>query len=300
VVLPAAELDVGLAYAAAGALLFGVYLVVYKRYFSGYPTTVYVFSLESLGLAWYLLIAAVTYGGGPAVPAATPPWAALLFVGVAVAAGGASVVSIRALQVGDVSYAAPLSKLVPLFVLPLELAVVGGALGGLQVAGVLVATGAIYVANYDPAAGSALAPFRAAVTDPAGRLALASAAMFACVDVGSRLLLQELALAPQAVAAGTFVGIVLVTAPFALRQGRAAFAGLLPRLVPVAAAFAVGVHLVTLSFARLPASVASPIVNTQAVVAVLLGGLLLREEATGRRLAAAGLAVAGIGMLALG
>lgn len=298
--VPEVSLDVGLAYAAGAAVLLGVYLVVYKRYFSGYPTTVFVFCVEGLGFCWYLLITAVTYGGGPAVPASTPGWTLLLVAGVAVAAGGASVVSIRALQVGDVSYAAPLSKLVPLFVLPLELIVVGGTLGPLQAVGVVVATGAIYVANYDPAAGSALAPFRAAVARRAGRLALASAALFACADVGSRLLLQELSLAPQAVALATFAGIVLVTAPFALRHDRSAFAGLLPRLVPVAGGFAVGVHLVTLSFARLPASVASPVVNTQAVVAVLLGGLVLREESTGRRLAAAGLAVAGIALLALG
>jgi len=299
VFVPEVSPDVGLAYAAGAAVLLGVYLVVYKRYFSDYPTTVFVFCVEGLGFCWYLLVAAVTYGGGPAVPASTPAWSLLLVAGVAVAAGGASVVSIRALQVGDVSYAAPLSKLVPLFVLPLELVVVGGTLGPLQGVGVVVATGAIYVANYDPT-GSALAPFRAAVTRQAGRLALASAALFAVADVGSRLLLQELALAPQAVALATFAGIVLVTAPFALRHDRAAFAGLLPRLVPVAGGFAVGVHLVTLSFARLPASVASPVVNTQAVVAVLLGGLVLREESTGRRLAAAGLAVVGIALLALG
>jgi drug/metabolite transporter (DMT)-like permease len=45
--------------------------------------------------------------------------------------------------------------------------------------------------------------------------------------------------------------------------------------------------------------VASPIINTQAVVAVVLGGIVLRESAFGARLLAAGLPVAGVALVAL-
>ncbi|HMB51273.1 MAG TPA: EamA family transporter [Natronoarchaeum rubrum] len=50
----------------------------------------------------------------------------------------------------------------------------------------------------------------------------------------------------------------------------------------------------------MPASVVSPVVNTQAVVAVVLGSLLLGESHVRTRLAAAGLAVGGIVLITLG
>jgi drug/metabolite transporter (DMT)-like permease len=55
-----------------------------------------------------------------------------------------------------------------------------------------------------------------------------------------------------------------------------------------------------LSFADLPASLASPVINTQAVVAVGLGGVLLGEEALRIRLVAAAFAVAGVTLITLG
>jgi hypothetical protein len=45
--------------------------------------------------------------------------------------------------------------------------------------------------------------------------------------------------------------------------------------------------------------VASPIISTRAVVAVVLGGIVLRESAFGARLLAAGLAVAGLALVAV-
>lgn len=58
------------------------------------------------------------------------------------------------------------------------------------------------------------------------------------------------------------------------------------------------VHLTTLAFDAAPASVVSSVVNTQAVVAVVLGGLLLGERGFGRRLLAALLAVVGVALIA--
>jgi len=62
---------------------------------------------------------------------------------------------------------------------------------------------------------------------------------------------------------------------------------------------AAGEYVTTLAFALVPASIASPIINTQAIIAVLLGGILLGEQYFRTRLLAALLAVVGVTMIAL-
>jgi drug/metabolite transporter (DMT)-like permease len=63
---------------------------------------------------------------------------------------------------------------------------------------------------------------------------------------------------------------------------------------------AVGEHFVMLAFSKLSASIASPVINTQAVIAVLLGGVLLGEDAFRVRLVAAAFAIAGVTMITVG
>ena len=63
---------------------------------------------------------------------------------------------------------------------------------------------------------------------------------------------------------------------------------------------AVAEHLVMLAFSTLPASLASPVINSSAVVTVVLGGVVLGEEAMRIRLTAAGFAVAGVALISLG
>jgi len=71
-------------------------------------------------------------------------------------------------------------------------------------------------------------------------------------------------------------------------------------VVRVGLLVAVGKHFVMLAVTTLSASIASPIINTQAVVAVLLGDVLLGEDAFRVRLLAAGFAVAGVTMITVG
>jgi drug/metabolite transporter (DMT)-like permease len=73
----------------------------------------------------------------------------------------------------------------------------------------------------------------------------------------------------------------------------------LPKFVAAGAIVAVGEHLTTVAFGALPASIASPIINTQAIVAVVLGGILLGERHFRLRLVAAVLAVVGVTLLSL-
>ncbi|MEF8787136.1 MAG: DMT family transporter [Haloarculaceae archaeon] len=293
-------IQVGVLSSLAAALVFGVYLFVYKRSFDSLPSTVYVATVEVAGFFWYASIAALTWPTGePLVPTDFGTRTALVLVVVCVAIAGANLVSIRAFKLGDVSYVAPLNKLAPAFVLPIEILVLAAQPTPLQVVGLALAVVAIYVANYE--GGALLVPFRRAASYRPAQLALAGAVLFAISDVGIRGLLSRTGLTPQAVALATFAAVALVALPLAAR--RVVWTTLrpaVPGIVALAALFAVGVHLTVTAFAAAPASVVSPIVNTQAVVAVLLGGVLLHEKGLPRRLAAAVLAVGGVALIAVG
>jgi drug/metabolite transporter (DMT)-like permease len=293
-------IQVGVLSSLAAALVFGVYLFVYKRSFDSLPSTVYVATVEVAGFCWYAIIAALTWPAGePLVPTDFGMRTALILVGVCGAIAAANLVSIRAFKLGDVSYVAPLNKLVPAFVLPIEIVVLATQPTPIQAVGLALAVVAIYVANYE--GGALLVPFRRAASYRPAQLALAGAVLFAISDVGIRGLLSRTGLTPQAVALATFAAVALVAVPLAAH--RVVWADLrpaVPGIVGLAALFAVGVHLATTAFAVAPASIVSPIVNTQAVVAVLLGGVLLREKGLPRRLAAAVLAVGGVALIAVG
>jgi drug/metabolite transporter (DMT)-like permease len=292
--------EAGVLTSIAAAVIFGVYLFVYKRSFDSLPSSVYVATVETAGLAWYGVIAAVTWPAGePLVPPSLGTGDVAVLVAVCLAIAGANLVSIRAFKLGDVSYVAPLNKLAPAFVLPIEVVLLAASPGPLQTGGLVLAVVAIYVANYE--GGGLATPFRRAASYTPARLALVGAVLFALSDVGVRALLSETDLTPQAVALATFAGVALTAIPVAARRVR--FDRLrpaVPGITALAAFFAVAVHLKTVSFEVAAASIVSPIVNTQAVIAVLLGGILLREPGLSRRLVAATLAVAGVGLIAVG
>ena len=205
----------------------------------------------------------------------------------------------RAIRVGEVSYVSPISKIVPVFVLPLEVGLLGQHLSALQVGGVVVATTAVYVANWQGTA--LLAPLERAWQSRPAQLALLSAAAFAFVDVGKRVLMQELAIEPTTYIPLMAVGIAALMTPLAFRyRVPPGWRGDLPKFVVAAMFVAYANHVVLLSFQLLPASIVSPIVNGQAIVAVILGAIILDESHFRARLAAAGLAIVGIAMISVG
>jgi len=313
--------SLGLPLAVVAAFLFGSYLFVIKRYFSAYPATVYVFLAFAFALVWYVPVALATVDGGffPAGFGTT----GLLVLGATV---GFTLLGnltfFRAIAAGAVSYVAPISKVIPVFVLPLEVVLLDQYLSALQVVGVVVATIAIYVANYRP--GELLEPLQRAVSARPAQFALASAASFAVVDVGKRTLMQELSLPAETYVLALFATLTVSLAPIAARNwpsapldassskatdggtatatGAAAVdvRGDLPKFAATGLLVAAANHVTMYAFGELPASVASPIINMQAVVAVVLGGILLGEEHFRIRLVAAGLAVVGVTVIALG
>ena len=95
-------------------------------------------------------------------------------------------------------------------------------------------------------------------------------------------------------------GVAVVLLPAAIRaETPATLRADLPKLAVGGLFVAAGEELTNTAFSLVPASIASPIINTQAVVAVVLGGLLLNEQQFGVRLVAAGLAVVGVTMIAV-
>ncbi|WP_336326515.1 DMT family transporter [Halovenus sp. HT40] len=288
----------GFVLSIAAALVLGSYLVGVKRYFSHYPPTLLVALTYSVAVAWYL----------PAVALAVPVDQLVFWVGLrggAVLVGTAGFTALalfafyRSLALGDVSYVAPISKIVPVFVLPLEVLLLGQQLSVLQVGGVCVATVAVYVANYQN--DSLLAPVRQLVRSKAGLFALASAAAFGVVDVGKRISMQEIGVSPEGFVVTMLVLVTLFLAPSAVRNRRTVdWWGDRYLLVVAGLVLVVGQHLVAVAFQTLPASVVSPVVNTQGVVAVFLGSVLLGEPHVRVRLTAAGLAVVGIVLISVG
>lgn len=290
-------MDAGLGFAIVAAFVWGFYIYVLKRSFSGYPPAALTVLINAFAIAWYTPIlltrterSAVAFDGF-----------GLLEFGVIaltiVSTAAAFVLFLRAIAQGDVSYVTPINKVVPMFVLPLEILFLGQFLTPLQVAGVVVATLAVYVANYDP--GGFFRPFVKAARSRPAQLALVSAMCYAVGDVGKRVALQEFAVPETLWVPLLLSGVAVVLLPSAVRSPPTGVREDIPELALAGAIVALGEHLTTLAFALLPASIASPVINTQAIVAVVLGGILLGERYFRIRLVAAVLAVVGVTLIAI-
>ncbi|KYH26158.1 EamA-like transporter family protein [Halalkalicoccus paucihalophilus] len=286
-------MSLGLVASVLAALLWGSYLFALKRFFSNYSASVIIVVVHSIAIAFYLPVALATVPRGAvgALVAGGPGLATIV-----VTNSLAFMAFIRAIEAGEISYVAPISKIVPAFVLPIEIVFLGAYLTPIQLFGVALVTLAVYVANFT--GGSLLEPIRYAARSRAAGFALLSAALYAVGDVGRRVTLQELALPPGLLVLGLLSGMALVLSPLAVRTWNG-IDGDAPKFLAAGLLVAVAEHLTALAFSLVPASVASPIINTQAVVAVVLGGVLLDERAFRTRLIAAALAVCGVGLIAL-
>ncbi len=290
----------GITLAGCSMLLTGGYLVAFKRYFADYPALLYLGLVEGGALCWYV---AIGWGLGRGLPTLVSPsldiMTAAILLGVVVTTVAAAVASISALKLGDVSYVAPLSELAPPIVLGIELLFLGVRLSILQIVGLIVVTAGVYLLNIDT--GGLFDPLVRVVRHRPAQLALASAALIGIADVGKRIVLSELAVPPQTLVAATLAGLTIGTLPLGLRRWEAR-----PRtirswtgLLGMALILAVAEHLTALALTTTPASVISPILSGQAIVAVVLGGSLLGETAVGRRTIATVLTAAGIGLIAV-
>ncbi|WP_229380288.1 DMT family transporter [Haloterrigena salifodinae] len=290
-------MNIGIAFAGLAALLYGTSLFVMKRWFADYSSPTFLSITYAISMVLYLPV--VVAADGPFLPASNRVSVLGAIFAVTALTALAMVFLFRALRIGEVSYVSPISKIIPVFVLPLEVGLLRQQLSALQVGGVVVATIAIYVANWEGT--TLLAPIKRASRSRPAQLALLSAATFAVVDVGKRVLMQELAIAPTTYVPLMFFGIAGLMGPLAIRaRWPDDWWRDLPFFVVTALVIAAGNHVVLLSFQRLPASIVSPVVNGQAIVAVILGAIFLEESHLRTRLAATGLAILGITMISLG
>ncbi|WP_137290826.1 EamA family transporter [Natronorubrum halophilum] len=289
----------GVAYAGTGAVIWGAFLFYLKYHFSEYPPALVLAVTNVFSVAWFLAAIGLTANrtvvdGIVSLPPSD--WVAA-FVVVSVFSLGLLMLY-HALAVGDVSYVAPLSKLSPAFVLPLEVIVLGQFLKPVQVMGIIIATGAVYIANYQ--GGGLHEPFRTAISARPARLALASALLLGIVDVSQRALLQDGGITPEVWTLVKLAGVPLVLSPIVWRNWTPSVWADLRKFAVAGAFVGVGEWLTALAFSSVPASVASPIISLQAVVAVVLGGIVLGEDRLALRLVAAGSAAVGVALIALG
>ena len=290
-------MDPGLGFAITAAFVWGFYIYVLKRSFSGYSPAVLTVLINAFAITWYLPVTLTRTDVSRDTFAAFGTSEVGILALTVVTTAAAFVLFLYAIGAGDVSYVTPINKIVPLFVLPLEILLLGQVLTPLQVFGVVVATAAVYVANYDP--GGFFRPFVKAAHSRPAQLALLSAMCYAVSDLGKRVALQELAIPESLWVPLLLFGVLLVLLPSAVRNPPTNVRPDLPKFALGGAVVALGEHVTTLAFAILPASIASPIINTQAIVAVVLGGILLGERHFRIRLLAAVLAVVGVTLIAL-
>lgn len=116
-----------------------------------------------------------------------------------------------------------------------------------------------------------------------------------------RFVLQELGIDPPLWVLATRGGIALLLVPFAFRATTITEIRSHWRGFVVVGLLNVGLaHFASVAFDQVSASIASPLVNTQSIVAVALGDLILREGVIRYRALGVLLAVAGITFIAGG
>lgn len=286
----------GAVYALLAGVAFGAYIFAFKRYLGHYSASGVTGVVYGLAFGWYLAYLLVS---GDVSRSVMPSLAAaeILFVAAAIVffVGGLSALYL-ALYAGDISYVTPISKISPVIVLPLEVLFLREYLTPVQTVGVVCTTVAVYVANYRE--DSLLAPFLRVGRYRPAQLALLSAALLAVFQLSQRIVLQDIGVPLEIWVLLKTGGVGVLLLATARGVDPAAFRDDLPLLVGAALFVAVGEVFAALGFSLVPASVASPLVSVQAIVAVLLGGVLLEEEAFLQRFAAAALAVLGVWLIA--
>ncbi|MCU4751350.1 DMT family transporter [Halobacteria archaeon AArc-curdl1] len=290
-------MDPGFGFAITAAFIWGFYIYLLKHSFSGYPPAALTVLINAFAMIWYLpvVLTRTDFSSGFLSRFGLNELGIVTLTSVMTAA--AFVLFLQAIAEGDVSYVTPINKIVPMFVLPLEILLLGQILTPLEVLGVVVATFAVYVANYDP--GGLFRPFVKAARSRPAQLALLSAMCYAASDLGKRIALQELAIPETLWVPLLLFGVTTVLLPSAIRNPPSTTRADLPKFALAGGIVAAGEHVTTLAFAVLPASIASPIINTQAIIAVILGGVLLGERYFRIRLVAAVLAVVGVTLIAI-
>lgn len=293
-------IEPGVGFALLAAVVGGCYILSVKRYLADLSPSMIAVGSSLIAVILYVpLVLATTADSGVLLsPDLERTGVLVVLASVGLGACG-RLLFLSAIKWGDVSYVAPLGKTVPAFVLPFEILLIGVVLGPAQAVGIGIVVVGVYFANYQE--GNIIDPVLRVGTSRPARFALGSAIVFGLNDVVQRAILQVFGLNPFLWVIFRRLGTALLLAPLVLSTKTIGVVREHWRGFLIVGALNAGLaHFATFAYTTLQASVASPIINAQSIVAVILGGTLLKEEAFRYRILGASLTVAGIVFIATG
>lgn len=276
--------------ALAAALLKTGYNALQKRLTFDYDGLALATITSILGFV-FMLPVGVWYLATTEIRFTLPIAGALLF------SGAANVVAIfvflSALEREDLSVVGPLVQTTPLLVAVAEPFLLATAFDVGVLLGAVAAVVGAYVLLVD--AESFLTPL-ARVTSPPALLALSAASIYAGVNIANRFIATQIP--PLFYAFSIY--LLMAVGFVALRAGRSGWRSvptrslLAPRLALLGGLTALRTSVTYVAFSLAAAARVSIVLQTAIVLNVLAGGLLFGEQGILRKLAGAGLIVAGI------
>jgi drug/metabolite transporter (DMT)-like permease len=283
-----------LLFAFATAVFYGLQGVWTKwitRHVSGPAASWAIFAF-----AFPLLAAYLAFQGVP--PIAPAFWPALL------TSASINVVSfylyVSAIQKGDLGLTYPLLALTPVFVLPVELVLLGDLPGLQGLGGILLVAAGVYLLNFSERRAGLFAPFATVLRDPGARRMLAVALIWSVSAV-----LDKIATVSSSPAFyGTLDSglIALAFVPLVMRRGggfRAALSRKTWWLLAVQGLLFALMFVVQMeAIQRTLAVYVISIKRSGAIVTVLLGALLFGEPQLRERLGGAVVILAGVLLIA--
>lgn len=217
---------------------------------------------------------------------------------------------VSALEVGELGITYPLLAVTPVFVVPVEWAVLGDRVGLLGLAGIVLVAAGVYTLHLERRTKSLLAPFRALAARPGARRMLAVALVWAVSGTLDRA--AVLAASPAAYGVAISLGVGLALAPSALRDvgfafvpgaeddageprsRRAVLGGLGVQGLLFAVMFVAQMEALRLSLAANVITVK----RSGTLLTVVLGGMLFREKGLAHRLAGTVVVLVGVYLVA--
>ncbi|GAB6036489.1 hypothetical protein JCM15519_10480 [Fundidesulfovibrio butyratiphilus] len=259
-------------------------------------------ALESIVVVWaYCLTTTLFLGAGLTLedlPRPTPTfWIVLAVTGPM--ASFTLYAYVRALELGDLSLTAPMLTFTPLFLLVTSPIMVGETPQPWGVAGIVSVVGGAYIMNLGRWRSGPLEPFRALLRDRGVRLMLLVAFLWSISGNFDKIGLRNSS--PNFWIAMAFGATTLCLTPIVWRVSRRGFSQVWTKPWSLTAAGALEAltawcQMMALTMTIVPYVIAAK--RLSAVVAVLLGGLVLGEPDLRQRLAGSALMVAGVLLIA--
>lgn len=208
---------------------------------------------------------------------------------------------VSALEKGDLGVTYPLLALTPVLVVPVEWVLLGERAGLQGISGIVLVVVGVYLLNFRGRDRPLLEPFRALARDPGARRMMAVTVLWAVSGTVDRVAVLNASPAFYGVALSAGMGLGFLPAALGsgshsehrtgLRRSLAEHPWLLAgQGMLFAAMFVCQMEALRLSLAAYVLAIK----RSGTLLAILLGGAVFREGATGRRLAATTVILAGV------